>query len=465
LPSLQLSPREAALIEEAKRRGLIGARKPKPYAEWYQTTIPKYWAFPRHIQFLCDLAQQVVDGKIQKVALSIPPGHGKSTTITQRLPVYWGLTHPKDTTVLTGYSSGFAEKNLSKPSREVAAELGILDPRTTAMEEWNLTNGARIIARGVGAAPTGINPITLLVADDPIKDRQQANSAIERQNIKDWWDGSIVQRFWPETRAFVIATRWHHDDLIGHIKSKDDGSWTFINLPAIAGEDDPVGRLTGEALWPEGKPLKFLESIRQNNPWEFEALFQGNPTPREGSMFKVDSLAYIDRSEIPTTNDIRWVRAWDVASSAGKGDYTAGVLMGVTAGGRFLIADVVRGQWATDERRQVILQTAKKDGPLVMVCGPEDPGAAGKDAVLDFVRLLAGYTVRIRKADKKKELRADPFSAQVNGHNVALVRAPWNTEYVDELRSFPLGKHDDQVDASSDAFNELAGAVDPWDWF
>ena len=456
MQSLQLSPREIAIIEEAKRRGLIGQKKEVlSYPDWYRSTIPSHWGFPRHIEFLCDLIQQVIDGKLNRVALSLPPGHGKSTTVTQRFPIYWGLKHPNDTTVLTGYSQTFAEKNLSRPSREVAEELGILDPTSQAMEEWRLRNGARIIARGVGSAPTGINPIGLLVADDPLKDRAQANSEIERENLWQWWQGSIIQRFWPRTSAFIIATRWHHDDLIGRLKAVNDGTWTFINLPAIAESDDPLGRAKGEALWPEGKPIEFLEQQRTAmGAYEFESLFQGNPTPREGNMFKVDRFQFCDASDLP--KGLVLVRGWDIASSSGKGDYTAGVLIGRDSlTGRYYIVHVHRGQWDTDVRRREILSTAQMDGKTVRIIGPQDPGAAGKDAALEFVRMLAGFSVSTELQSGEKTQRADAFSAQVNAGNVTIVRGEWNSPYIEELRTFPSGRNDDQVDASSSAFNAV----------
>jgi hypothetical protein len=219
--------------------------------------------------------------------------------------------------------------------RELAREMGVLGDKATALDEWRFKNGARLVSRGVGSAPTGINPISLLVCDDPIKDRKQASSAVERDNIWQWWQGSIIQRFWPRTRAVVIATRWHEDDLIGRLKASGDDSWTFINLPAIAQENDPLGRMPGEALWPEAKPLAFLEKQRAAmGDYEFEAVFQGNPTPREGSFFKVDRFGFVDAAP----KGYRTVRRWDNAATAGSGDYTVGVKMtGPTDDGRFVV--------------------------------------------------------------------------------------------------------------------------------
>jgi predicted phage terminase large subunit-like protein len=436
--------------------------KKQSFTDWFLETIPSYYSFPPHIQYLCSIADKVIRGELQNVAISLPPGHGKSQTITTRLPIYWAQRNPQDAVVFTGYNQTFANKSLSYPARELAKEMRILAPDSEAMEEWRLTNGARLIARGVGSAPTGINPISLLVCDDPIKDRAQAESEVERENIWTWWTGSIVQRFYPRTKAFIIATRWHEDDLIGRLKAQNDKSWTFINLPAIAEADDPLGRAEGEALW-EAKPIEFLESIRaQMSEYNFQALFQGNPTPKEGALFKVDKLKFIDKAELPESLEL--VRKWDVAASIGKGDYTAGVLLGKDNAGRFYVLDVQRFQEGTDTRNNRMVATAHQDGTRVRIIVPEDPGSAGKDVAIAFIRMLAGFTVKALRETGSKELRADTFASQVNAGNVYILRSTWNYEYIEELRNFPAGKNDDMVDASAGAFNELVNKSSVYDW-
>lgn len=150
------------------------------------------------------------------------------------------------------------------------------------------------------------------------------------------------------------------------------------------------------------------------------------------------------------------VRAWDLGATEGDGDPTAGVKMeGPDSEGIFYISDVARGQWGTDTRNKMIRQTAELDGKGVRIHGPQDPAAAGKDAAIYFVRLLSGFTVRTEPVSGNKVLRADPFSSQVNAGNVRLVRGAWNKAFIEELRVFPGGKNDDQVDGASDAFTEL----------
>lgn len=385
-----------------------------------------------------------------------------SSTITHRLPVYWGERHPGDAVVFTGYSQRFAEKHLSQQAREIARELGVLAPDASALDEWGLTSGARLVTRGVGNPPTGVNPISLLVCDDPIKSREEAASPTMRDNVWQWWTGSIVQRFWPRTRAVIIATRWHEADLIGRLREQEAAlpperrTWTFVNLPALALEGDPLGRAPGEALWPEAKPAEFLHALRaEMGAYEFEAVFQGNPTPREGSVFKVGALQYVDAADVP--EDLRRCRAWDLAATEGGGDYTAGVLIGRSGDGYTYVLDVQRGQWDAAERNARLRSTAEQDGASVPVRLPQDPGQAGKEQAGALTRLLSGYAVTALPVSGSKEVRADPFAAQVNAGNVRVVRAAWTAAFVEELRAFPGGANDDQVDAAADAFAQLAG--------
>jgi predicted phage terminase large subunit-like protein len=152
-----------------------------------------------------------------------------------------------------------------------------------------------------------------------------------------------------------------------------------------------------------------------------------------------------------------------MAATENDGDYTAGVkLAGPDATGLWYVVDVRRGRWGTDTRNQEIKAAALSDGTSVKIRGPQDPGAAGKEAAKAFVRMLAGYTVKTAMVSGAKEVRADPFSAQVNAGNVRLLRGDWNAAFIEELRTFPGGKHDDQVDAVSDAFAELAVPRRKW---
>jgi predicted phage terminase large subunit-like protein len=252
-------------------------------------------------------------------------------------------------------------------------------------------------------------------------------------------------------------TLWHEDDLGARAIASEPGRWTVLKLPALAEENDTLGRVQGAALWPERFNVEQLHRIRdvmsQNEGLRsWEALYQQNPTPREGVFFKVSKLEIVDA--VPA--GMRSCRAWDMGASE-AGDFSAGVkVSGPDATGVWYVEHVNRGRWSTDERNRQVRQTAELDGRDVRIHVPQDPGAAGKDAAIYATRQLAGFSVKTEPVSGSKEIRADPFSSQVNAGNVRLVRGEWNRAFIEELRSFPGGKFDDQVDAVSDAFTELS---------
>jgi predicted phage terminase large subunit-like protein len=447
----------------AKRRELTRSQAPDlSYADWYKTTIPDHYSFPRHIEFLCGIAQKVIDGEMPKVAISTPPGHTKSDTITRRLPNYYGPRNPGKAIVLTGYSQRFAEKNLSYPARELARELGTLAQGASAMDEWEFSNGARLLARGVGIPPTGINPIGLLVADDPISSRADALSEVERENVWDWWRGSIVQRFWPDTKALVIATRWHEDDLIGRLKAESDG-WVFINLPAIAQEDDPLGRKPGEALWPEAKPIEFLENIkREIGDYEFEALFQGNPTPPDGAIINREWLKKIPLNEIPPIDT--WVRYWDIAVSEKQtADYTVGALIGFGADQTIYLRNITRfrANWPQAcEHIASISETeyeqfkASKQNYHVGIDARMSQQGFVQDLFTKGIFKHVSLWPDTSRGDKVQ--RASGWAARARFDKFRMVSdVTWNQDFINECLAFPLGKHDDQIDAVSGGYQLL----------
>ena len=152
-------------------------------------------------------------------------------------------------------------------------------------------------------------------------------------------------------------------------------------------------------------------------------------------------------------------RGWDFAGSNDEGDWTCGMKIGKMPDGRFIISGMARFQEKTDAVEVALVNTASLDGRFVRIRMPQDPGQAGKAQAARYTRLLAGYTVVALPVSGDKSVRAEGYASQVNAGNVVMLRASWNDVIIDEMQSFPNGKHDDTIDAGADAFNDLTGGA------
>lgn len=447
---LQEALRAELAVREAARQ-----REPAPYAEWLQGAVPRGWdARAPHLRLISEHLDAVTRGEVDRLAIFMPPRHAKTETVTVRYPLYRLEQDPTCSVLVTGYSQRIANR-FSRKTRNLAAGRVVIAQDKAASDEWHTDKGGQMLARGVGSPPTGVG-FGLIVIDDPIKSREDAESQAKRERAWDWYTDDLLTRCEPGGAIVMVLTRWHEDDVASRALASEPGEWTVLKLPALAEADDPMGRPEGAALWPARFDVEALQRTRdvmaQNDGLRgWEALYQQNPQPREGTMFRVSAIEIVPARPVCK----RVVRRWDLASSDQRGDYTVGVLMGMQADGRFVVLDVVRGQWGTDQRDQVIRQTAALDGRSVTVEVPQDPGSAGVDVAKHLTRQLAGFRVKAARETGDKATRADPFASQVGAGNVLMVKADWNAEYLAELKGFPQRRHDDQVDASSGAFRML----------
>lgn len=439
--------------------------------DFIEYTFPNYdfgWFNEELAEKLQQFVEDVIAGKQPRLMISAPPRSGKSEQVSRRLPA-WALgKYPDLNIIASSYSADLANK-MSKdvqrimaddPYREVFGdrlpEKGGDLKRT--QEEFDVVDGdGGYRGAGVGVGITGMGA-DIGIIDDPIKDAKEANSRTVRGAIWDWYTSTFYTRLSPNSGVLLCMTRWHEDDLAGRLlkamESGEGDAWEVVNYPAIA-ETDEEHRKEGEPLQPSRYPLERLQAIKKTvGTRVWNALYQNRPTSIEGDIFKTHMLQTIDA--IPAGVIIKRVRAWDFAATKGAGDYTVGVLMGEGSDGRYYILDVVRGQYSALEAENTLKATASRDGSAVRIHMPQDPGAAGKADAGRKASLLAGYAVKVQRVSGDKVTRATALSAQVEAGNVVLLRGHWNADFIDELNDFPLGKNDDQVDAASDAFNELA---------
>jgi predicted phage terminase large subunit-like protein len=414
------------------------------------------WA---HTAYIREQLDRVTSGEITRMMLFVPPRHGKSELATIHYPAYRLEQDPTKRIVIAAYNATLAEK-FSRRVRSIARKrLLSLDPERQAVNDWMMSAGGGCRAVGVGGGITGQGG-DLIIIDDPVKSREEADSATYRDRVWHWYTDDLYTRLEPGAAIVLIMTRWHEDDLAGRILASDQASqWTAVNLPALALDDDPLDRAVGAALCPERYDEAALLDIQKTlGPRGWQALYQQKPAPPEGAMFKRHWFEIV--KSVPTKGER--VRYWDLAGAGeGNGDYTVGVLA-TKVEQHYFIENVVRVQLTAHHRNALILQTAATDQATygnVKVWIEQAPGLA-KEATDTLVRNLAAYGARADRVSSDKVTRADPLAAQCEAGNVSLLAGAWNTVFLDELTAFPYVDNDDQTDAASGAFNKLAGRIE-----
>lgn len=395
-------------------------------------------------------------GECKRLIISMAPQHGKSSILTVPYPVYRLARDPKLRVAVGGYSQTHANR-FSRKSRRIAADCLHLSRERKAVNEWETAEGGYYVAVGKGAGITGL-PVDLLIIDDPHKDAAEAMSEAERENVWQWWTDALFTRLSKNAAVVCIQTRWHTEDLAGRLHAQ--GGWESVVLRAVAEEGDILGRAPGAALCPELHPIEQLEEARKHNPISFEALYQQRPLDLAGGFFKgLERIPIVEAAPVPA-NFTRRIRAWDLASTEAQAgadpDYTAGVLIGKHTDGTFWVLDVVRERLGPRGVRDLIKQTAQRDGKEVPIRIEREGGASGKLASLSIIAEdLAGYSAVAVKPSAGKAERAEPWAAQIEAGNVRMVRTRHAGALLDEHRAFPNGKHDDMVDSASLGFAEV----------
>lgn len=445
--------------------------------KWLRAVSPTWQWDPPHLLKIQDALDHVTSGDIRFLILQVPVRHGKTELATVRYPVYRIEKDPTTRVIMGAYSDTLARK-FSRKARRIARERGLrLSDERDAAEEWETTagGGVRAVGRGSGVTGHGGN---LIVIDDPIKSRQEANSIAFRDAVWDWLTNDIRTRLEPGGAEVMTMSRWHEDDPVGRILASDDAaSWDVVTLPALAEPNDPLGREEGEALWPERYDEEELEKIRLSiGDYAFSALYQQQPTSKAGEMFdpawfeivdRVPEIRYGTKMRKGNVTRIRW---WDRGATEGGGDPTAGALAArVDAedpedGPTFYIEDIEAFQHSAGKRNNIIRQKADADRRKYShnppkIWGEQEPGAAGKDEAAAFVRRLHGHAAYTEPTTGDKETAAEPFAAAAENGDIKLVRGPWVREFLEQARTFPRGKHDDMLEAAFRAYNKLAGVT------
>jgi len=423
-----------------------------------------------HIDAICEHLEAVSKNQIKHLIINIPPRHMKSLIVSVFWPCWEWIARPELRWLYSSYAQDLSTRDSLKCRRLIQSlwyqsqwsdKFAITSDQNQKTRFENDKTGYRL-ATSVDGLATGEGGDRVVV--DDAHNVKKVESPTIREGTILWWDESMSTRLsTPKTgHKIVVMHRTHYNDLTGHIlagESKKD--YAHLCLPARyekkalfdMGKKDPRTK-EKEPLW---KPLygekELTDLQRAMGSYAFAGQFMQTPTPRGGGMFKVDKLEIIDYFNRVTIK--RSVRYWDKAGTQDGGKYSCGVLIHELEDKSFLVEHVVRGRWTAGIREAHIKLTAEKDSNLVATYVEQEGGSGGKESAESTVQNLRGYRIKADNVTGSKEVRAEPFSAQVEIGNVKLLKAPWNKEYKAELQAFPNGSYLDQVDASSGGFNKL----------
>jgi predicted phage terminase large subunit-like protein len=418
------------------------------FEDWLGVVKPRFsWDEP-HILHVREHLDRIVDGSLRKLMLFLPPRHGKSQLVTIRFPAWLLERWPHKRVIVGSYNATLAE-SFSRATRRICSARMPLSNERTAVSDWETAVGGGLRAVGVGGGVTG-RGADLIIIDDPIKSREEANSQAFRDRVFDWYRDDLFTRQEPGAAIILILTRWHLDDLAGRILASPEGSeWTTVTLPALAEANDPLGRAEGQALWPDRYDEAELARIRATLGSSFEALYQQRPSALEGAIFKREWWRYF--REQPKFQ--RVIQSWDTAFKAGQdNDYSVCLTWGETADGYYLI-----DRWKRRVEFPALKSTARtlaeQFNPSVVLV--EDK-ASGQSLIQELQRDTK-LPILPLGVDGDKITRAHVVTPTIETGRVFLPEtAPWLADYVDAMASFPNAAHDDDVDATTQALSYLA---------
>lgn len=414
--------------------------------EFTRYTLPSYLPAAHH-RLIAEKLEAIERGDIDRLMINMPPRHGKSELGSRRFPAWFLGRNPQSTIMSASYNLDKAEE-FGGEVRDIVRSAGYrnLFPQVQLKEDtrakgfWRTEQGGYYISAGVGTALTGrgtVGPIVLI--DDPLKDRAEADSERHRENVKQWYSAVVLSRF--PRAVVVVQTRWHEDDLTGWLLSeqaKGGDQWDILELPAISPD--------GQALWPDFYPIDVLERLKRATiPRDWSALYQQRPSPDEGAYFKRDWFRWYDEKP----KQLRVYGASDYAVTEGDGDYTVHVIVGVDPEDNIYVLDLWRGQTTSDAWVQAWLDLVRQHKPLMWI---EEQGQIIKSIGPFLERRMREEKVYCRREQvasaADKPTRSRSIQARTSMGKVYLPsKAPWVADFTSELLMFPAGKHDDQVDA------------------
>lgn len=419
-----------------------------------------------HLDLMADRLTKVYEGTIRRLIITVPPRSLKSICASVAFPAWVLGRDPSRRIICASYGQELANKLardtisvMQAPWYERVFPTRLASRAATADFETSQRGGRR--ATSVGGVLTGLGG-DLIIIDDPVKP-DEALSDVQRQAANDWFDNTLYSRLNDKrTGAIVlIMQRLHLDDLVGHVLEKED--WEIVNLPAIATDDEcwaygtlfgqrSYQRQQGEALHPQREPLPVLETLRSMlGTYAFSAQYQQAPVPIGGGMVKGEWFLTYDVGDLPERFDAV-VQSWDTAIKESQlADYSVCTTWGIYNRTCYLL-NVYRKRMAYPELKRMVIAHSEQWKPQTILI--EDK-ASGSQLIQELRNEISG--IKGIKPEGDKVMRMHAQTATIEGGFVRIPReAPWLTDYLYEMTTFPKSKYDDQVDSTAQALRWVA---------
>lgn len=406
--------------------------------------------------------EEVEAGRLKRLILTLPPRHGKSQLTSRALPAWFMGRDPYRHLMFATYNEPFAE-DFGRDVRAIiqSEAYKLVFPKfefrqgSTAANRLQSAEGGLAAFVGRGGSITG-RGADLLIIDDPIKDHVEAASETVRKDTWEWFNNTAMTRLMSdESCVIIIMTRWHEDDLVGrltdptnpHYNAEEAANWHIINIPAIANDNDVLGREPGQALWEKKFGLKYLQSIRARNPRGFSALYQQEPSPEDGDLFTKDMIRTYKPNELPKR--LRIYAASDHAvKQKQENDFTCIIVVGVCEQGIVWLLDCWWKKARTDVVVEAMIDMMEKHRPLIWWSGKDH--ITGSIGPFLYKRMRErGVHCAISQVSERadKVQKAQPLIGRMSmGMLKFPSEAPWFSRALAELLKFPNAKFDDFVD-------------------
>lgn len=500
-------------VKQAKKERIIRKAKREKsrrhIIDFIKYTFRQYKQENWHHHLVSSYYEKAIKGEIRRLMVWLPPRAMKTEGLERA--VAWGYGHNPNLKVIgCAYGATRASDTSKKIKQNIKDTLfadvfnefkggGIFKDTIDKQDQWEIGGGNRggYLSAGVNGPITGFGGELLLV-DDPVKSRQDAESPTYQITTKEWYFGTLLNRQNDKDSSIIIInTRWNTKDLCGSIlemegiktynghkpvegtpewNGRPDGKWDILCLPAEMDEeayewkhkDDP--RELGEALWPERFPTEFLQQFKLIK-YDWYSLYQGRPQVKGGNMI---NRAWFKEPVLDFPRGGKLIRFWDLASTAKEAskhnnpDFTAGALL-TYVNGMVYIIDIVATQIATKAKYDLMKQTAVLDDQMygsVMQIWEEEGGASGKDVTVTLNELLDAHLRAPMRVRKSKNFYIELLANKAETGNVRVVKGPWlhkkrdNATFFDSAEAFPSKLvHDDDIDATSKGCFLLTGGI------